>query len=134
IGDDYDIVRSGDGIAEALLDASGRVNQREVELASELFTQRSHLLRRNGVLLARLWRRDQIQAVETLVPDHRLAQFAGALDDIDEVIDDAILQTEDDIEVAQTDIGIDQHYRTPERRQRRADVRRRGRFPHPAFS
>ena len=53
------------------------------------------------------------ERLEALVLDQRLAQLAAAFDDLDQVEDDALLEAEHEIEVAQADIGVDQRDASP---------------------
>ncbi len=47
---------------------------------------------------------------------------------------DAAFQSEHDVEIAQTDVGIDEHHARAALRERRAEVRRRGRLSDAAFA
>ena len=78
------------------------------------------------VLVARLRGRQQAELVEPLVADERLRQLGVALDDVDEVEDDAPLGAHHEVEVAQADVEIDHHDLVAALRQRRAERRRRG--------
>lgn len=99
VGDDEHLVRAGDGVAEALLDPRWRVDQDEVELPAQLFAQRPHLLGRDRFLVTGLCRRDEVEVVQPLVADHGLAEPATSFHDVDDVVDDAVLQAENDVEV-----------------------------------
>ena len=44
-----------------------------------------------------------------LVADHRLVGLAVAFQEVDQVVDDAVLQAHDDVQVAETDVGIYDH-------------------------
>jgi hypothetical protein len=50
---------------------------------------------------------EQIAVIAVLVLDQRLSECRFAVEDIDQVIDDAALTAHDQIEVAQADIKID---------------------------
>src|SRR5690606_28035730 len=60
-----------------------------------------------GVLVARLRSRQDVEVVELLVADERLIERCFALNDIDEVIHHAAFATHDEIQVAKADIEID---------------------------
>ncbi len=59
------------------------------------------------VLVAGLRGGEQIEGLHPLVADQRLLQLRVALRDIDEVVDDAALGAEHEIEIAQPDVEID---------------------------
>ena len=73
----------------------------------ELFDDAPDALRVQRVLVARLRRRQHVQVLDALVPDQRLAQLGLAVDDVDEVVNDAALAAHDQVEVAQTDVEVD---------------------------
>ena len=49
----------------------------------------------------------QVKRLHALVADQRLGQFRFALDNVDEVVDDAPFRAHDEIEIAQADVEID---------------------------
>ncbi len=62
-----------------------------------------------GVFVAGLRSREDIQVLQLLVADQRLVQRGFSLDDVHEVVDDPALATHDEIEVAQPDVEVDDH-------------------------
>ena len=69
-----------------------------------------------------------------LVADQRLGQLGVALDDVDQVVDDAALGAHHQVEVAQADVEIDDHDVLARLRQRRAERGRRGRLADAALA
>ena len=59
---------------------------------------------------------------------------ALAFDRVDDVIDDAVLEAHHDVEVAQADVGVDQHDRVAELRERGAEVGGGGRLADPSLA
>ena len=59
------------------------------------------------VLVAGLRRRQQIKRLQALVADQRLRQLGDAVDDADQIEHDAALGPEHQIEIAQTDVEVD---------------------------
>jgi hypothetical protein len=59
------------------------------------------------VLVAGLRGGQHVQVVAVLVLDQRLGQRGFAVDDIDQVINDAAFATHDQVEVAQADVEVD---------------------------
>src|SRR5690606_18467707 len=83
----------------------------EVHELPELVAEPHHVAGADGRLVARLGGGDQIQLfLEPLILDHRLAQPGAPFDDVHEVVDDAVLQTHDDVEVEQADVRIHAYY------------------------
>ena len=93
-------------VLEALLDTRRAIDKDVVELRLELLYQFSHLLWRDRVLVSGLSSRQEKETFHTLVADERLLQAALSFDHVDQVVDDSIFEAQDDIEIAEADIGI----------------------------
>jgi hypothetical protein len=104
-----------------------------VEGLLELSDEALHVVRRDGVLVARLGGGEQEQALDPLVLDQRLLQLALALDDVHEVVHDPVLEAEDDVEVAEPDVRVDDRDLVPGQRQRTAEVGGRRRLADAAL-
>ena len=123
-----------DGVSKALLDAGGTIDQHVVRLLRGEVDDRGKLLGRDRILLARLRGRQDRKRLEALIFDQRLAKLAAPFRDLDQIEDDALLEAEDEIEVAQPDIGVDQDHALAALRERRAEIRGRRRFADAAFA
>jgi hypothetical protein len=134
VRDDEHQVGRGHGVAKASFDAGGRVDHEPVEVRANLVGQALHVLGRDGGLVARLGGRDEVQVGQALILDHRLTEFAAPLDDVDQVVDDAVLQSHDDVEVAQADVGVDAHDAQARGGQGYADVGGGGGLAHAALA
>ena len=75
-----------------------------------------------------------MESVDALIADQRLCELGVALRDVDEVEDDPPLRAHHQIEIAESDIEIDDANAPPALRERRAKGRRRGGFAHAALS
>ena len=53
-----------------------------------------------------------------------LGTLTGAFDDLHEVIDDAILEAQDDVEISKTDVGVDDHHPLAREREPRGKIGR----------
>ena len=125
---------AGERVAEPVLDAGRAVDQNELGHLRQLVDDFDHRFLADRRLLARLGGRKHRERFEALVADQRLAQLAAALDDFDQVEDDALLDAEHEVEVAQADVGIDQHDAAAALSQRRAEVGGRRRLADSAFA
>ena len=61
------------------------------------------------VLVAGLRSRKQKEILQALVANERLRQLGHAVDDVDQIKDDAPLGAQHQVEVAQADVEIDDH-------------------------
>jgi len=125
--------RADDGVAETLLDAGGRIHEHEVHIFFQVRAERLHLLRRDGGLVARLRGRKNRQRFKPLVLDQGLAQLAPAFGDFDDVENDAFLEPEHEIEIAQTDIRVHEHDAFAAFRESGAEIRGGRRLTDAAF-
>lgn len=64
---------------------------------------------RQGLFIARLRGRQDVELIAALIPNQRLIEIGLPIDDIGKVIDDAALAAHDQIEIAQPDVEIDHH-------------------------
>src|SRR5690606_21769281 len=109
IDDDQRSLGGAGGGLEARFDTGRAVDEHAVEVL--VLEQCPHRLLHPGVgkgaLVASLRGGQKMKVVDALVTDYRLAELATPFEDVDEVIDDPALQTHDDVEVAQADVGVD---------------------------
>ena len=66
--------------------------------------------------------------------DHRLTRLAASFDNVDKVEDDAVFQPHDDVEVAQTDVRVNQYHFLPDLRQSNPKVGSRRRLADATFA
>ena len=116
------------------LDAGGTVADHPVESLLELADDAPHPFLGEGVLVAGLRCREKPERLQPLVADERLRQLGNALDDVDEVEDDAAFGAHDQVEIAQADIEIDDGNHFTSLRQRRAERGGRGCLSDPALA
>src|SRR5579884_3610267 len=90
-----------------MLDAGWAVADDVVELVLQLLHDPLDAFALQRVLVAGLRGREDEQIVVALVLDERLVEVGVAVDDVDEVEDDAALAAHDEIEVAQPDVEVD---------------------------
>ncbi len=132
---DHDgFVGTGDGVAESEFDARRTVDQHVVEALAQRGDQRLHLLGFDFVFFTRLRRREQEEIVAMLVGDERVVDAGALFEDVEQVMLDAALQSEHDVEIAQTDVGIDENDARAAGGQRRTEVGGRRRFADAALS
>src|SRR5262249_12442352 len=110
----------------AVLDAGRAVADDVVEALLQLLHDALDPLALQGVLVAGLRGRKDVEVLDPLVADQRLVERRLAVDDVDEVEDDAALAAHHQIEVAQADIEVDHDRLLAAQREAGAD-RRRGR-------
>ena len=123
--DDDRFLRAGDRIAETAFDAGRAIDQHVVGIARRpAATIASNCDFGDRVFLARLRGRKNRERLEALVFDQRLAQLAASFGDFDQIEDDALLEPEHQIEIAQADVGVDQHHAHAAFRERGAEIRR----------
>ena len=91
----------------AAFDAGWAVTDDPIEILSQIGDDSGDALLGQGVLVARLRGRQQKEILQTLVANERLRQFCYAVDDIDQIEDDAPLGTQNKVEVAEADVEID---------------------------
>jgi hypothetical protein len=82
-----------DGISESFFDAGGRIDEHDVKICAQVAAQLDNLSLVHGVLFTPLGCREQVQPGQSFVSDERLTQADTPFDDVDDVVDDAILQT-----------------------------------------
>ncbi|MNI20884.1 hypothetical protein D3C73_743820 [compost metagenome] len=128
------LVCSGNGIAEAMLNPGRTIDQDVFIFLFEFKNDILHLLRCNGGLVFGLGRREHVQLIKTLVLDQRLIQTAASFRNIDQIINDAVLQPHDHIQIPQSNVGIDQTYFFALQCKRGANIGRCGCFAHSAFA
>ena len=109
------------GKERAPLDAGRAVADHPVEIGAQRIDHMGDAVLGERVLVAGLRGREEVERLQPLVPDQRLRQFGLALDDVDEVEDDAALGPEDEVEIAQAHVEIDDRDPVAGRRQRRTD-------------
>ncbi|MOA02937.1 hypothetical protein D3C78_1224140 [compost metagenome] len=96
------------GHQRAALDARGRVADDEVKAHfAQILEDLLDAILGQGFLVAGLRGGQHEQVVALLILDQRLIQVGFALDHIDQVIDHPALATHDQVEIAQTDVEVD---------------------------
>src|SRR5207302_9928212 len=98
--------RTDNGVTKALLNTGRRIDDHKVKFPAELLAELLHLYAGDSVFIACLGSRQQVEFGQTLIFDESLAQTALPFNNINKVIDDAIFQTHDGIEVTQADIRV----------------------------
>ena len=131
--DDDRFFRAGHRVTEAHLDAGRTIDQHVVEAFAQPRDERAHACGVDLVFFARLRRREQEQVVAVLVADQRLVELDLFFQHVEQMIFDPALESEHDIEIAQTDVGIDEHDARAALRQRSAEICRRRRLADAAF-
>ena len=81
-----------DGVLEALFDAGGAVDKDVVEVLFKAGAKPAQLLGVDAVLVAGLGSGDQVKLVVVLVANHGLLGLAVAFEEVDQVVDDAVLE------------------------------------------
>ena len=107
IGHDHRHVGVAHGKCRTALDPGGTVADDPVEILLQLCNDPLDTFGGQVVLVASLRGRQQEQGFEALVADQRLRQLGIALDDVDQIVDDAALGAHHQIEIAKTDVEID---------------------------
>ena len=92
---------------------AGAVHQNVAELLLQLGAQLPELRGVNGVLVPCLGGGNQIELALMLVPDHGLVELAITLDYVDQVVNYAVLQPHDHVQVAQPNVGVDHNHFVP---------------------
>src|SRR5882757_904287 len=107
--DDHDrTIRKIHGEVGALLDAGGRIADDVFEaVLRELIEHALHAVAGERILVASLRCSEDVQGFDPFVLDQGLLERAVPLDDIHEVIHDAPLAPHDQIEIAQSDVEVD---------------------------
>ena len=118
----------------AVLDARRAVADDVVELLLQLLEHPLDAVALQRVLVAGLRGREDVEIVVALVLDQRLVEVGVAVDDVDEVEDDAALAAHDQIEVAQPDVEIDDDGPVPAQRQSGGERGRARGFADPALA
>ena len=85
---------------------AGESDEDVVKVLAQFVRQFHHIFWADSHLVPRLRRRDKKQVLKPLVLNHALTQLASPFDNINKIVDDAVFQTHDDVEIAQTNIGI----------------------------
>ena len=107
----------------AALDASRAVADHPVEPLAQFIDDALHAFFGQRVLVARLRGGEQVERVDALVANQRLAEVRVALRDVDEVEHHAAFGAHDEIEVAQADVEVDDRDLLPGLRESGADGR-----------
>jgi hypothetical protein len=118
----------------AALDAGRAVADHPVELVPQLGDDAADPVLGERVLVAGLRGRQQEQGLDPLVADQRLRELNDAVHDVDEVVDHAAFGAHHEIEIAQTDVEVDDDDVLPRARQRRPECGRRSRLADAAFT
>ena len=106
-----------------MFDPRGTVEEHIVELLRQLCDRFLDLVEIEILLVVQLRSREQHEcSVCVLLLDHGLFARASPLEDIHEGVDDAVLQSHDQVQVAEADIHVDQQDLLAQFRQRTADV------------
>src|SRR3546814_13581537 len=98
-----------------------RISDWSSDVCSSDLEHAAHPFLRERVLVARLRGGKDVEAGDALVLDQRLTQPGLAVDDVDEVVDDAALAPHHQVEVAEAEIEVDDHRLVPPQRQPGAD-------------
>ena len=118
----------------ASLDACWTVAKHVVESLAQFADDPLDALGGQRVLVARLRGRQQVQRVDALIADQRLRELGVALRHVDEIKDDPPLRAHHQIEIAQSDIEIDDANAASALRERDAKRRGRGGFAYTTLS
>ena len=121
-------------VLKALLDARRAIHQHVIILGGQILGDLLHLFRGNRGFFPGLSGRQEEQAHVALVFDEGLLEAADPLGHVHQVVDDAVFQAHDHIQVPQADIGIDEHYGFAPHGQAGADVRGGRGFAHAALT
>ena len=127
-------VSGGDGRLEALLDTGGAVDEDEVELLAQVLAELDELLWVDARLVLDLGGRQQEEALILLVAHEGLLAGHAAFSHIDEVVHDAVLEAEEQIEIAQARIRVDENDFLAAHGEADAEVCRRRRLADTALS
>jgi len=135
VGDDDGFVGKEQRHEGAALDPGGRiahdvVEAHRFELAHHLF----HAFFGEGFLVLGLGGGQDVQGVDVLVFDERLGELGLALEDVDEIVDDAAFAAHDEVEVAQADVEVDDGGLEAAKRQARGESGAGGGLAHPSFA
>ena len=123
------LVSAGDGIGKALLDARRTVNQNIVIVRLQLIDNCLDLIRFNCRLVRILCRRKQEKPVlEALVLDYGLVKLAPALYNVDNIVDDPVVESQDNIKIAQSDVKVKHDDLSSHESQGRTKIRGRRRL------
>ena len=118
----------------ASLDACRTVAKHVVESLAQFADDPLDAVGGQRVLVACLRGRKQMQRVDALIPDQRLRELSVSLRHIDEIKDDPPLRAHHQIEIAESDVEIDDANAPAALRERDAKRRGRGGFAHTTFS
>ena len=118
----------------ALLDAGRAVAQDVVEVLLQLVQDLLDAFLGQRVLVAGLAGRQDEEVLDPLVLDQRLAEVGLALDDVDEVVHHAALAAHDQVEVAQTNVEVDDDGLEPAQRQSSGEGSARRGLAHAALA
>src|SRR5580693_2822377 len=117
-----------------MFDPRGTIADDVIELLFELVEHTIDAITSQRILVTGLRRREYVEVVVTLVFDQRLIEVGVAIDDVDEIKDDPAFAPHDQIEVAQTDIEVDDDSLVPAQREPGGKRRRGGGLAHPALA
>src|SRR5581483_4598785 len=124
---------AGDRVAEAVLDPRRTIDQHVVGERRDLVDHLRELQLADRGLVALLRGRQHREVLEPLVLDQRLPELTAPFDHLDEIEDDALLDAEHEVEIAQPDVGVDEDDAMAALRERCAEVRGGGRLADAAF-
>ena len=99
-----------------------------------MFHQLFHLAFVDSAFVPCLRGWQKIQTGITFVANQRLLDAAASFHDVYKIVYNPVFQSHDDIQIPQTDIGIDQYNLSSSRRQTGSDVCGRRCFSDTAFS
>jgi len=134
VGDDYRRIGVAHRERRAALDSGRAVAEDPVELLAQFRNNAGNAVLGQSILVAGLRRWKQGQRFDALVADQRLGKLDRTLHHIDEVIDHAPFGTHDKVEIAQSDIEIDDHDVLPALCKSCAEGSCRGRFTDAALA
>src|SRR4029079_15786963 len=93
----------------AALDSCRAIAENPIEFGAQVCNDAPDTFVRKGILVPGVGCRKQPQILEALVANQSLREFCNSLHNIDEVKHDASFRSQNEIEVAQTDIEVDNH-------------------------
>ena len=132
-GDDDRLFRRGDGAVKALLYTRGTVDENIIELGRKIVEHEPHRLRGNVFFRRRMIAGQNVQVFESGVLYECLTGAATPLDDVADVVCNALFEARYDVDVVQSEIGVAQNDLLAAQGELRADVRRHRRLADAAF-
>ena len=135
VGGDDGFVSVVERHQRALFDAGGAVADDVFEVHRlEVVDDFADAFFGEGVFVAGLRGGQDVEVFDALVFDERLFQAGFAVDDVDEVVNDAAFDAHDEVEVAQADVEVDDAGFQPFQGESAGDAGAGRGFPYSAFA